>query len=66
LEFVDGAQDGLVQLVGSLTALDAVDHVVGEPDLPAHADVVIPLVRRAVHVRHPEYSELAQARRQRR
>jgi hypothetical protein len=57
-------KDGAIQIIGRLAALDALDDVVSQSRLTAHADVVTPLVFAVVPVRHPEHRELAQARRQ--
>ena len=66
LAFVDGRDDGGVELVGRLAALDSGDHVVGEPGVAAHGDVVEPLVLAVHHVRDAQDGQLAQPCRQRR
>ena len=53
-----------VQFVGGLTALDAVDVLVGQSSFAAHPDVVAPLVLAVAHVRDPQHRQLSQPRRQ--
>ena len=60
LEFVDGCKDGAVEFVDGLAALDAVDDVLAEAGLAAHADVVAPFVLAVAPMRDAQHRQLAQ------